>query len=549
MNYKLFARISILSLFILIVFAPLSYSLVKAGDPCKKIGLTSVTNGKKYTCIKSGKKLVWDKGVTISKPTPTPTPTPSPTATASPSPTPTPILAGSECQKLGDQIINSSTILECRYVKGKKLIWISLSKELPLFENPKSPQDISQCKLQGSILGNAVTGFGVSLTQNGFGQNLNPRINPPLGINDALIVPIDFPDLPGDSNISEVIQSNRTKYLDWVKYFSVGKLETKLDYIDHWVRLPNKAAFYNQTNYDLTQGQRDIQRVAQLYVDEITKEVDLRKYRTIFVLYPANQNVIFTDLVPRTVEFKLKEGSRIMSFFADPAGYDRDMQTPPWVFWLHEIGHDWGLLGHAPGNGWPVGVMTNQAGLSVSLNAWERFMLTWMPDELVYCDTKDSLKNATLKLSALERADNQTKMISIALDNHRLLIIEAHGIGAWTSRRPQQNYNFGNTGYYALMAYIVDTKFNYSGPTQVNPDGSALLIDDGNNPAISRYAYFYQVDGAKGSATYNLINFGPNPPKDYDAFWAVQGDSFTIEGIKITFVSTGDYETVSIEKS
>ena len=398
-------------------------------------------------------------------------------------------------------------------------------------------------------MGHAVTGFGVDLTSSSYGQNSTPKINPPLGTNDALIVPIDFQDLQGDSKLSDLIQSNRSQFLDWINYFSNGKLKFNLDFIDHWVRLPNKSAFYNQTNYDLTQGQKDITRIAQLYVDEITKEIDLRKYRTIFVLYPSNQNVIFTDLVPRSVEFKIKEGTRTMSFFADPAGYDHDMQTPPWVFWLHEIGHDWGLLGHAPGNGWPVGLMTNQAGLSVSLNAWERFLLTWMPDELVFCDTKETLQTSTIKLSPLERADSNTKMIAIALDDHRLLVVEAHGIGKWTSRRTPQTYAFEKTGYYGLMAYVVDTKFSQSGAPPVNPDGSALAIDDGNNPAIPRYAYFYQVDGGKGSSNYNLINFGPNPAKDYDAYWGMQGDTFTIEGIKISFISTGDYETVRIEKN
>jgi hypothetical protein len=39
---------------------------VKAGDTCKKAGTTATANGKKYTCVKSGKKLVWNKGVTVS---------------------------------------------------------------------------------------------------------------------------------------------------------------------------------------------------------------------------------------------------------------------------------------------------------------------------------------------------------------------------------------------------------------------------------------------------------------------------------------------------
>ena len=40
---------------------------VKAGSKCAKVGATSTSAGKKFTCIKSGGKLVWNKGVTIKK--------------------------------------------------------------------------------------------------------------------------------------------------------------------------------------------------------------------------------------------------------------------------------------------------------------------------------------------------------------------------------------------------------------------------------------------------------------------------------------------------
>jgi hypothetical protein len=62
---------------------------VKAGDTCKKAGTTATANGKKYTCIKNGKKLIWNKGVAIAVPKPTSTATP--TSTASPSTNSTPV--------------------------------------------------------------------------------------------------------------------------------------------------------------------------------------------------------------------------------------------------------------------------------------------------------------------------------------------------------------------------------------------------------------------------------------------------------------------------
>ena len=74
------------------VLAAPAFSAVKAGTACKKVGFTSTAGGKKYTCVKSGKKTVWDKGVLVTKPVAepvaTPSPTPSPTQTEAPAQVP-----------------------------------------------------------------------------------------------------------------------------------------------------------------------------------------------------------------------------------------------------------------------------------------------------------------------------------------------------------------------------------------------------------------------------------------------------------------------------
>lgn len=52
-----------------------TFAVAKAGTPCSKMGLTNVVGNKKFTCIKSGKKLIWDKGTEIKQPTSQKTPT------------------------------------------------------------------------------------------------------------------------------------------------------------------------------------------------------------------------------------------------------------------------------------------------------------------------------------------------------------------------------------------------------------------------------------------------------------------------------------------
>ena len=67
MNKKIIVFLSIFSLFLSLLLTPVN-AAVKASGSCKKVGLKSVVAGKLFTCIKSGKKLVWNKGTTIASP-------------------------------------------------------------------------------------------------------------------------------------------------------------------------------------------------------------------------------------------------------------------------------------------------------------------------------------------------------------------------------------------------------------------------------------------------------------------------------------------------
>jgi hypothetical protein len=66
MNKKLITLLSILSLFLSIPLEPVN-AAVKTGGTCSKVGVKSVASNNTYTCIKSGKKLVWDKGIANQK--------------------------------------------------------------------------------------------------------------------------------------------------------------------------------------------------------------------------------------------------------------------------------------------------------------------------------------------------------------------------------------------------------------------------------------------------------------------------------------------------
>jgi hypothetical protein len=60
----------------------------KAGASCQKAGVTQTFKSVKFTCTKSGKKFVWNKGVKVSPPKPSAQPTPANTPATIATPTP-----------------------------------------------------------------------------------------------------------------------------------------------------------------------------------------------------------------------------------------------------------------------------------------------------------------------------------------------------------------------------------------------------------------------------------------------------------------------------
>ena len=137
---------SLLSLSLLA--SPLHAATPKAGMKCTKVGISSIVAGKKYTCIKSGKKLVWGKGVTVKpvvKPTPVATPTatpePAPTSTPIPTPTPTPIPTPTPNQPKSAEDLRNLAILEKSWSQVNDLKPAADANRIIFLIDPKFPNE------------------------------------------------------------------------------------------------------------------------------------------------------------------------------------------------------------------------------------------------------------------------------------------------------------------------------------------------------------------------------------------------------------------------
>ena len=78
-------RLTLIVLICLVSFAPSQQTLAatkaKAGAKCSKANSIQVIGTKKFTCIKSGSRFIWNRGILIPRPL---KPTPSPSATPTP---------------------------------------------------------------------------------------------------------------------------------------------------------------------------------------------------------------------------------------------------------------------------------------------------------------------------------------------------------------------------------------------------------------------------------------------------------------------------------
>jgi hypothetical protein len=112
-----------------------SGAAIKAGSVCKKAQQVRVVKGVKFTCVKSGKKLVWRKSAVtaeiVSAAEVTPSPSPSPIVSATPSPSPS-IIEVTVPQGFADLFENRKGIAYGAWKKTAEIIAVSPDRGIKL---------------------------------------------------------------------------------------------------------------------------------------------------------------------------------------------------------------------------------------------------------------------------------------------------------------------------------------------------------------------------------------------------------------------------------
>ena len=460
-------RVLLITLLLLAPLAPsISATPPKAGAICSKAGITKNYNGKKFTCIKSDKKLVWNKGVALKTPTPSPTPTPTPTPTTS---------------------VNSKPNT-----------------------NPTSAS-INLCELRETSNARQITGLisGFPRKETYFPKKGNLKI---------AVIPIDWADLPGESDWESRIRNQIQLFDEYWKLMSGDNLKFSWVVQKTWIRLPGSSADYA---VPYSEAMPDTVNFFSKVVPVVDKAFDFSNVDLVQFIAPKNQNIIpeTTQSFPwGALNYPFKDGKvkamTIVGKFFDLPGVFQQPRTY-WSYWAHELAHVLEIAHLGSGRGdYPMGgyeMMGMQDGPSRSLSGWIRFLSGWLATDQVFCLPKESLGEVRLSLRPLDSDGSGIRLVIIPTSSSEGILIE--------SRR--------------------ETKFDV--PVIEKPRNGILV---------------YKYNGSLGHLQNYLTPLAPlSSSSDADAYTGIvryimkENDLVSDSGIEIEFNSKGTVDVITINKA
>ena len=540
MRRLLAGLVAVLSLSL--ITAQLSAAAVTPGTKCSKAGATSTYNGKKYTCVKSGKKLVWNKGVGIAKPvpaaSPTPTPvatpatTPTPTVSATPTPTPTEVITAenfrfeSLCEK--DPFVPTewatyqdfalrNDIFSCARPYRFKMVTQPKTTPLQALTPKSSLNNIESCKLT----------HGQRDGQIAFSSWINPKIVMNQRLN-VQVIPIEFTDFPS----SKTVLADHEKYFNYIKngYYNISdsqvnvnfkipsnyfKINKKISSYDTGKRYDRGGGIWNWASMDMNAMFKDIVSAVDPAID--FSNLDL----VFFVVPPTTDNDYVSHGFPAPYpQLRTAEGFMPYWYFSPPMA---EVNRKSWYgvepyLHLHELMHGMNKLDDHYGDGEfgridgdaGTGNWSTMSGMSTDFLFWDKWITYMVSDEQVLCAKTDSTSTHWIKPS--NYFGKEEKMLVIPVGSTKVLVVESMRAAGFNLKLPKISEG--------ALVYLVDISKTGHGR------GINVL-----RPASRIGSIYERRDFALSDAPLKL------------------GESISSNGFKITVVESGDFgDVIKVEK-
>ena len=350
----------------LIPITAVSAQKVTSGSICKVNKQKVTYQNKTYTCIKSGKKLVWNKGVTVKKTT-------------------------------SKAIISNYEITD-----------------------PSKFANLSACKLATNLQNDEHYGFPRP-------ANLIPTLGEHKSI--ALFVYFDDLPFE-QRQFDEWKNNQIPTFEKYVAAMSYGKLKYKVDIFEKPIRISKSVLTYNlDTAHDAPpKPNANAPGLVSDAVFAVDSEIDFSKYEFINVITPWTRLIGFEGTTGVRLNADGKQFN--FASFGPIREYLDDPKKKIWLLHEagHMMGliHQFNTRDVWGSTGTPIwSAMANGASEAPEFMAWERFLLGWLSAEQVRCIENFDQGAFTSKLSSLSAMDNEAKTILIKQGGSKILVIES----------------------------------------------------------------------------------------------------------------------------
>jgi len=286
----------------------------------------------------------------------------------------------------------------------------------------------------------------------------------------ALIIPVDFSDLPGSDNPLSFFSPIAKSVSDFYVAQSFGKVAFDFDIVANWVRMPKPSTDYKRTQTGaVTTG--DYNGYLGALFQATDGPIDFNQYESVYFLVPKEMPTTTMQNGPAFCCQKTSNGfvNNGATGGADMYLYTRNGPKKSALFWMaHETGHLFNLfdedmqhlsqtLGYFSlmANNWSTG--------SIELGAWDRYILGWLDASQSVCldSSNISLNPKGFELTPISRQSNDLKALLIPLSKSKILVIES---------RKNEGYDVISAQNEGVLVYTVDmTLGTLSGGYKIQP--------------------------------------------------------------------------------
>lgn len=339
------------------------------------------------------------------------------------------------------------------------------------------------------------------------------------GVVKWALIPLDFPDLPGEANFRTRIDEQMKLTSDWFNTVSEGKFKVEWVVQDNWVRLPSPTSQYA---IDRSDNLDRVPNGIKLWNDamrESDKVFNFTGVQTVNFILPKGHSVITETSQGFPWDAAVKnlvtnEGS--VSSFSIPGKFNDELRRQYYPYLIHEFGHAMGIphIGSSrePNEYMGLDIMSNQDGYSKELSGWLRFVAGWLSDEKVYCQEFSTLNSTDLTLIPLSDSSSGIKMVVIPVSETKAVVVE--------SRR--------------------ETKFSCSMPTKRN--GVLVYTYDAT---LSHGQNFLKPITPEGRVTEYSSDC---PVVGYPNPILYKGQKITVEGVTIEVIDSLNLDKVKLSR-